>query len=260
MACCDPKGIFSLIKWTWVLLRWRCKTSDVMTLKKIPIHVGFSIQLVGAKLNDAKQAARLVLWSLDLGATHVTLYDVDGELVRLVESLEEECVSGLLNPREPELFGNLQRVRSLRVELCEETEGEKNERRASFEIAPRGKGDVSPDVDAVVRVIGAADSHPAICWMIRRMATRAKAAGMVRYENTSPPDLHSELPASRGAPELDLCLVSSRDSGPLTVDGFPPWMLKNAEIMYCGPYGSLAFPLFLRCVARYAKVEQRWGR
>lgn len=68
--------------------------------------------------------------------------------------------------------------------------------------------------------------------------------------------LHDMLSCAGGVPYIDLLMIGGSGSV-VQLHGFPPWMLRHAELAPCG---HLSKKEFRRCFERYANCQQRLGK
>lgn len=46
----------------------------------------------------------------------------------------------------------------------------------------------------------------------------------------------------------------------ISLDGYPPWFIRLTEIANCSNHHKLNYDLFSKCLYRFSRVEQRFGK
>ena len=111
--------------------------------------------------------------------------------------------------------------------------------------------DETPDAVATVRLVDESDGRHD---MVRLCSPNASNHD---YGDNNCIEMLSV--STRLVPASSIIMWSSKSG--LLSEGFPPLLLKSAELYYVGKTpGRMNFPLFVRAAQMYFRSEQRWGR
>ncbi|KAI8847062.1 hypothetical protein BC829DRAFT_251033 [Chytridium lagenaria] len=63
-----------------------------------------------------------------------------------------------------------------------------------------------------------------------------------------------------GLPEPQLLYVFGEVTEPLTLEGYPPWMIRVTEMWHVKGDGRVRYQDFLQGLYKFSRCVQRWGR
>ena len=184
-------------------------------------------------------------WCLQAGVAQVSLYDNAGELVRVTADIATTLATRLGASCEPSTGAP---GRDVAVRVVSDA--------GEFDV--RVDGAVAGEEVRYVFVLGPSNSHGEVVKALRAYCDDVQAgkvaAGDVARDSQL---LRRHMMGGEVITQPNLLLtLGSRDS----VLGFPPWLLRRAEIAYASELQSLSQAEFEDALRAYAHVEQRFGR
>lgn len=209
--------------------------ADAKRLRKLPLHVGL---IVVEKEFSYKDLANLVVWSVTMGISYVSIYDMNGEIKRnsqqLQKNVEQSRASMIYDkqtsqeihiyshsPQYTEIYGVSQGVRKASVHLLSAEDG----------------------CQSLVQVA--------------KILSRQVASQQTLVHDISPATVGSILHEMHQFPDPDLCLLF----GPTNcLSGYLPWQSRLTEILSLPTHRGLSYNAFVSSLYAYANSEQRFGK
>ncbi|XP_059153994.1 dehydrodolichyl diphosphate synthase complex subunit nus1-like [Physella acuta] len=210
--------------------------SDSKKLKKLPAHLGF---LVVEDEFSFKDLANMIVWSVALGISYISVYDINGEIKRNsvllqqnIDASKEEVMGTNKNGYDIQLYSSPASVSQ-----------------------PVNSGS-SKVHHANVYLLCIEDSHRKIVDMSRHLSNMVNL-GMFKLEDISPSNVDTLFQESLQFPDPELCIkFGSVDS----LFGYLPWQIRLTEIISLPSHKGIIYKSFLSSLVHYGNINQRFGK
>ncbi|KAI8791911.1 dehydrodolichyl diphosphate syntase complex subunit nus1 [Biomphalaria glabrata] len=210
--------------------------SDSKSLKKLPTHVGFVVVEDEFSFRDL---ANLIVWSVSLGISYITIYDINGEikrnslvLQRNIESSREEIMS------QEKTNYDIQIVSSSHPVSCQSSSGSCKAQKVK------------------VHLLCVEDSHSKIISVAQHLC-HLVSTGAYQVDDITPSNVDTFLQESLQFPDPDLCIKFG------SVDclfGYLPWQIRLTEFISLPSHKGVTYKSFLSTLVQFGNTNQRFGK
>eukprot|EP00742_Colponemidia_sp_Colp-10_P003669 GILJ01003904.1.p1 GENE.GILJ01003904.1~~GILJ01003904.1.p1 ORF type:complete len:270 (+),score=22.23 GILJ01003904.1:41-811(+) len=204
---------------------------STMQLKKAPKHICLSICDSSFYCTDTLEAiARLMCYSIQVGATYLTIFVPDGHI-------KPADLQQVFDDQSLEYFGK----RDMKVQFMSSS--------SSLLANCNESG-------TLVRFLSQVDGADNIIATVKELCHAVSRQELTVTQITS--TLFEQRLTCRGCwPEVDMVYHTSNDA--LHMYNIPPYILRSAEIIHAGSLRDSSLWTFYRSLQRYAGTQQRWG-
>uniref|UniRef100_A0A8B8AM55 ditrans,polycis-polyprenyl diphosphate synthase [(2E,6E)-farnesyldiphosphate specific] n=1 Tax=Crassostrea virginica TaxID=6565 RepID=A0A8B8AM55_CRAVI len=208
--------------------------ADARDLKKVPTHLGLILCEEQISLPDIANA---VVWSIALGVSYFSIYDINGYVKR----------------RRKE-FGEV-------LENAQKTSVDEERRRYSIvihsdaESRPHENGCNSAN-QINVQLLSKADGHQSLVettqFLCRQVASKQR-----HLEDITPTTVDEIINEISHFPDPELVLRFGEGE---CLFGFLPWQIRLTEILFAGSHHKLGYKALTDLYHKYGETKQRFGR
>ncbi|KAL8585802.1 hypothetical protein ACOMHN_037365 [Nucella lapillus] len=209
--------------------------ADAKKLSKVPLHIGFVVVENEFSLRDL---ANMIIWSITMGISHISLYDMNGEIKRTsrgfrdaLETSKDSMGGGGEDPHEIQIF--------IHSPHCTE----------NLAIGRGAK-------KAEVHLLSAEDGCQSIVRVARDLSHRVLAQG-ISAADISPVFVTDAIHESYSFPDPDLILKFGTAH---CLMGYLPWQIRLSEIISIPSHRGLTYQGFYTSLQTYASTQQRFGK
>lgn len=210
--------------------------TDSKKLRKLPLHVGLIIAENEFSLTDL---ANMVVWSVTMGISYISIYDMNGEIKRNNQSLKKA-------------------VEQSRKEMqCEKAQDSHELHIFTYspcftETLTVGKGTKK----ASIHLLSAEDGCQLLVQVARNLCHQV-AAHHKLVSDISPVTISSMINETHQFPDPDLVLKFGATN---CLMGYLPWQIRLSEIISVPSHKGLTYQGFVASLGAYASTEQRYGK
>lgn len=209
--------------------------ADAKKLSKVPLHIGF---VVVENDFSVKDLANMIVWSITMGISHISVYDMNGEIKRTSQGLrgalersKEGMGCGVDDPYEIQIFTHSpQCTENLAV----------------------GRGTKK----AEVHLLSAEDGCQSIVRVARNLSHQVLAQG-IAASSISPVFVTDAIHETYSFPDPDLIL---KFGSAHCLMGYLPWQTRLSEIISVPSHRGLTYQGFYSSLQTYANTQQRFGK
>ncbi|XP_076445781.1 dehydrodolichyl diphosphate synthase complex subunit nus1-like [Babylonia areolata] len=209
--------------------------ADAKKLSKLPLHIGMVVVENDFSIKDL---ANMIVWSVTMGISHISVYDMNGEMKRhsgglqgALEQSKEGIMGGEEDPHEIQIFTHsLHFTEKLAV----------------------GRGTKK----AEVHLLSAEDGCQSIVQVARNLSHRVLAQG-ISASDISPAFVTDVIHETHPFPDPDLILKFGSTH---CLMGYLPWQTRLTEIISIPSHKGLAYQDFYSSLQTYANTQQRFGK
>jgi dehydrodolichyl diphosphate syntase complex subunit NUS1 len=206
-------------------------------LSKIPRHMALAILETSISMQDV---ARLVMWSMACGCSHISLYDVRGHF----------------KSRQLDLLNHLTKLMSALPSTENAFQLHWNDNSGEGQL-PNGNGrDHVASKNVYISLLSQEDGRPDIVRAARHLA-RQVANGDRTVDELDENVLGEALAANHGLPDPEVLVRFGLAHSNL---GFPPWQIRQSEIHDIDTHHGVRRQDFFQVLLKYSKCEQRFGQ
>ncbi|KAK3096987.1 hypothetical protein FSP39_005428 [Pinctada imbricata] len=207
--------------------------SDARQLKKLPLH--FAILILEDETSYC-DIANIILWSIGLGISYISVYDVNGHLKRYSSKLKEEICQ-----RREEVLHN----ESKKYHIHINTDGDQKASMNGYSSCNR--------VD--IQILSQEDGHEDLVETTRKLCHRVTNMEL-RIDDITAQNIDHILQEKHRFPDPDLAVRF----GPVdSLLGFLPWQCRLTEILSSPSHIGFQYKSFISLLHIYGKTQQRFG-
>lgn len=209
--------------------------ADAKRLRKLPLHVGFVVVENEISYRDL---ANLIVWSVTMGISYISLYDMNGEIKRNSQQLQRQ-----IEQSKASMFFDKQTSHEIQM----------------YSHTPQytEKSGVSKGVKkASVHLLSAEDGCQSLV-QVAQMLSRQVACQQTLVEDISPATVEALVQETHQFPDPDLCLKFGATN---CLTGYLPWQSRLTEILSLSSHKGLTYTAFVSSLYAYANTEQRFGK
>ncbi|KAK7108754.1 dehydrodolichyl diphosphate synthase complex subunit nus1-like [Littorina saxatilis] len=209
--------------------------ADAKKLRKLPLHVGF---LVIENEMSYKDLANLIVWSVTMGISYVSVYDMNGEIKRNSGNLQKEVERSKENMVYNDSVSHEIQIFTHSPQYTEKMAVGRGMKKAS------------------VHLLSAEDGCHSLVQVARNLS-RKVAAQQSLVSDITPASVTALIHDSHQFPDPDLLLTF----GPtLSLLGYLPWQIRLTEIIHVASHKGLSYEGFISSLHSYANTLQRFGK
>ncbi|KAK7500108.1 hypothetical protein BaRGS_00008655, partial [Batillaria attramentaria] len=179
--------------------------ADAKRLRKLPLHVGL---VVVEKEFSYKDLANLIVWSVTMGISYVSIYDMNGEIKRNSQQLQrhvEQSKANMIYDKQTSHEIHIYSHSPQHTEICGVGKGVKK---------------------ASVHLLSAEDGCQSLV-QVARMLSRQVAGQQTLAQDISPTTVGALVHDMHQFPDPDLCLKFGPTN---SLAGYLPWQTRLTEI------------------------------
>lgn len=209
--------------------------ADARHINKLPVHIG--IVVLEEKLSYT-DIANIIIWSLALGISCISVYDVNGEFKRNHAVLKE-----VVAKKQKEILHE----ESTKYSICLHTN---NQTDLYLENG------YSNNCKIDLQLVGPEDGRRELVKLAQNLS-REVATHQRKLEDITIQHVDNILQGTNKFPDPDLIIRFG------TVDsllGFLPWQIRLTEILTHQTHDGLTYKSFISLLHSYGGTEQRFGR
>ncbi|KAH9505559.1 ditrans,polycis-polyprenyl diphosphate synthase [Bulinus truncatus] len=210
--------------------------TDSKSLKKLPVHVGF---LVAEDEFSFRDLANLIVWSVALGISYITVYDINGEikrnsliLQRNIENSKEEIMS--------------QDKSSYDIQIVS----------SSHPVSAHSNSGSSKAHRVKVHLLCVEDGHRRIVNMAQHLSQMV-LCGTLKIDDIVPTYVDSFFQESLQFPDPELCIKFGAVDSLL---GYLPWQIRLTEFISLPSHKGVSYKSFLSSLVQFGNTNQRFGK
>ncbi|XP_041354980.1 dehydrodolichyl diphosphate synthase complex subunit nus1-like [Gigantopelta aegis] len=210
--------------------------SDARNLKKLPLHVGLVIVENEYSYRDI---ANVIIWSVALGISYISVYDINGEIKRNYILLQKE-----IQTSKEEILAS--EKLKYDIEILSSNSRDKSRR----------DGGCSNIKQVKVNLLCEEDGKPSIIKVTKQLC-RLVQASQYRIEDIVPNNVDSFFQDLTKFPDPDVVIKF----GPVdSLLGFLPWQIRLTGILSFPSHKQITYKTFLSTLVSYGHTEQRHGK
>ncbi|XP_005103331.1 dehydrodolichyl diphosphate synthase complex subunit nus1 [Aplysia californica] len=209
--------------------------SDSKSLKKLPSHVGL---LVAEDDFSFKDLANMIVWSVSLGISYLTIYDINGEikrnsllLQRNIDESKEHVMGHDSSHYDIQLFSS------------------------SHPLVHRSTG-TSKSRHCCVHLLCVEDGQRKIVNMSRHLSDLV-CRGSYSLQDIQPCNVDSFFQESMQFPDPELCVKFGNVDSLL---GYLPWQVRLTEFISLPSHKGISYKSFLSSIVQFGNTAQRFGK
>lgn len=208
--------------------------SDARHLKKMPVHLGIVVLEDNHSYSDI---ANIIIWSLALGISCISVYDIDGEFKRNQVFLKEEVIK-----RQKEVLCD----ESSKYHICIHSSKQHSNVENGYSSSNR--------ID--IQLLSQEDGRQGLVKMAQKLSKEVNTKNF-KLEDITPQNVDSLLQETNKFPDPDLVIKFGAVDALL---GFLPWQIRLTEILSYKTHCGLTYKSFISLFYSYGKTQQRFGR
>ncbi|BFZ10293.1 hypothetical protein BsWGS_13332 [Bradybaena similaris] len=205
------------------------------SLKKVPAHVGLLLLEDDFSLADL---ANMIVWSVTLGVSYISIYDINGEVKRNSLLLQQN-----IHVSKEQVFGH--DISSCDIQIFSSSHPVLQ----SPSAPPKSHA-------ANVHLLCVDDGHRNIVQAARHLS-QLVSAGIYRLQDIQPPSVDTLVQEWTQFPDPDLCLKFGAVDSLL---GYLPWQTRLSEIISLPSHKGITYKSFLSSMIQYGNTDQRFGK
>uniref|UniRef100_A0A2P1L4D1 ditrans,polycis-polyprenyl diphosphate synthase [(2E,6E)-farnesyldiphosphate specific] n=1 Tax=Testudinalia testudinalis TaxID=2126142 RepID=A0A2P1L4D1_TESTE len=207
--------------------------NDAKLLKKLPMHLGFVIVENDYTFRDI---ANLIVWSVAMGISYISVYDINGDIKRNSFLLQKE-----IKRSKQETFASEDSKFEISLSLSE-SEEICNEEELSFKQA---QVQLLAADDGRLNLVKTAQNY---CQLV--------TTNQYQLEDIVPNNVDSHLQKLFKLPDPDLVILLGHINSLL---GYMPWQVRLSEILNLPLIKGVNYKSYLSLIYTYGKTIQRFG-
>ncbi|CAL1527174.1 unnamed protein product [Lymnaea stagnalis] len=209
--------------------------TDSKNLKKLPAHIGL---LVVEDEFSFRDLANMIVWSVALGISYISVYDINGEIKRNSVLLQKD-----IDKSKEDIIG--QDKCHYDIQLF-----------SSSHPVTQSNAGASKVQQAKVHLLCVEDGHRRIVDMARQLCHNVNY-GLLKIDDITPSNVDSFFQESWQFPDPELCIkFGSVDS----LFGYLPWQIRLTEIISLPSHKGLSYKSFLSLLVQFGNTSQRFGK
>ncbi|KAK6187677.1 hypothetical protein SNE40_005653 [Patella caerulea] len=210
--------------------------SDAKLLKKLPMHVG----LVMVENNFSyRDIANIIVWSVAMGISYVSVYDINGEIKRNSILLQQQ-----IERSKEETFASEESKFEISLSVSNNKKNAANNEEGSSSKQAR------------VHLVAADDGRENL---VKATHSFCELVNNNQYliEDIVPSSVDSHIQKIFQLPDPDLVILVGHIDSLL---GYLPWQIRLSEILKLPSHKGVNYKAFLSVMNIYGKTEQRFGK
>ncbi|ESO89107.1 hypothetical protein LOTGIDRAFT_106731 [Lottia gigantea] len=203
--------------------------NDAKHLKKLPMHLGFVIVENDYTFRDI---ANLIVWSVAMGISYISVYDINGDIKRNSFLLQKE-----IKRSKQETFASEDSKFEISLSLSESKEMQSSFKQPQVHLLAADDGRLN--------LVKTAQNY---CQLVK--------TNQYQLEDIVPNNVDSHLQKLFKLPDPDLVILLGHINSLL---GFMPWQVRLSEILNLPLNKGVNYKSFLSLIYTYGKTIQRFG-
>lgn len=208
--------------------------ADARDLKKVPTHLGVIVCEEDISLPDI---ANLIVWSIALGVSYFSIYDLNGYIKRKRKELKDA-----LDNAQKKCLDEEQRKYTIVIHNDAESRPHENGCYSSNKID--------------IQLLSKADGRQNLVETTRLLSQQV-ASKQRRLEDITPSTVERIIKEKFHFPDPELILRFGKGE---CLFGFQPWQIRLTEILSARSHHNLGYSLLTDLFHQYGETKQRFGR
>ncbi|XP_021363594.1 dehydrodolichyl diphosphate synthase complex subunit nus1-like [Mizuhopecten yessoensis] len=210
--------------------------ADARSFQKLPHHLGLLVLENDVSFSDI---ANLIVWSITLGISYISVFDINGEFKRKHDLLREE-------------------IRKSQQSISD-TENSKHNIHIHSSFTDRrnvSQNGCHSGNSVHIQLLSTEDGRHDLVQTARELCLEVMEKRR-RIDDISPQSLDNLLQEIHKFPDPDLVLKFGQTDSLL---GYLPWQMRLAEILCIPSHTSIRYKSFSTAIQNFSSINQRFGK